>query len=57
MIRFYIEPEELNYAIEMLDNHFIDNDLDEGNRIMIRQEDAEIAEKLLYDIGVNFHII
>lgn len=57
MYRIYVSDENLNITIEVLDREYIENDLDNGGRIIINDEDIEVAENLLYDAGIEFETI
>ena len=55
--RILVNNNDMDEAIELLDDNGFDYDFDAGDRIMVAAEDLEAIEDLLDETGIDYEII
>ena len=57
MRRLFIEEDKRDEAIDLIDDAGIENDLDNGNRIMIKDEDLGQVNNILVLNDIDYSLI
>lgn len=57
MRRLFVEEDKRDEAINLIDNAGIENDLDNGNRIMIKNEDLGQVNNILVLNDIDYDLI
>lgn len=55
--RLWINNDDIYEAVSILDEHFIENDIDDGDRIMVSEDDLDEAIEILEDAGFDVDVI
>ena len=55
--RLWINTDDIYEAVSLLDENFIDNDIDDGDRIMVSEDDLDEAITILEDAGFDVDVI
>lgn len=55
--RLWINTNDIYEAISLLDENFIDNDIDDGGRIMVPDDDLDKVITILEDAGFDVDVI
>lgn len=55
--RIWINNDDIYEAVNLLDENFIDNDIDDGDRIMVSEDDLNEAVTILEDAGFDVDVI